>query len=172
MTAIQNKVLETARLILRELTMDDLDDLFTLYRDPDVRQYFPEGVLTYAETQEELEWIINVYYRQYGFGLWATIDKATGALVGRCGLLPWTIGESQEVEVAYLLAKPYWGRGLATEAAQAIVHYGLGHLWLKRLVCLIDPANLASIKVATKIGMAFERAVVIDGKGLLVYAMK
>src|SRR6185436_1818178 len=122
MTDLPTPILETKRLLLRTLTMDDLDDLYALYRDANVRKYFPEGTLTYEETKEELEWIIDVYYGQYGYGLWATIYKETGEFIGRCGLLPWTIENRQEVEVAYMLTKPYWGQGLATEAAQAILH--------------------------------------------------
>jgi RimJ/RimL family protein N-acetyltransferase len=157
MTDLQTKVLETKRLMLRRLTLDDLDALFALYSDPDVRKYFPEGTLTYEETKEELEWIINVYYGQYGFGLWATIYQETGEFIGRCGLLPWTIEQRLEVEVAYLLAKAYWGQGLGTEVAQAIVDYGFEQLQLSRLICLIDPENHASVKVARKIGMTFEK---------------
>ena len=92
--------------------MGDLDALADIYSDADVRKYFPEGTLTYEQTKEELEWIINVYYGQYGFGLWATTLKETNEFIGRCGLLPWTIDGRQEVEVAYLLAKAYWERGL------------------------------------------------------------
>jgi ribosomal-protein-alanine N-acetyltransferase len=171
MTDPQTKVLETKRLILRRLTLDDLDALFTLYRDAEVRKYFPEGTLTYAETREELEWIINVYYGQYGFGLWATLHKETGEFIGRCGLIPWTIEQRPEVEVAYMLAKAYWGQGLATEAAQAIVHYGFEQLQLSRLICLVDPANQASSKVARKIGMTLEKDGDINGERTLLYSI-
>lgn len=168
----QTNILETDRLILRCLTMDDLDALFALYRDPEVRIYFPEGTLTYQETKEELEWIINVYYAKYGFGLWATIHKDTGTFIGRCGLLPWTIEQRLEVEVAYLLDRRYWGQGLATEAAQAIARYGFAQLDVSRLICLTDPENKASQRVATKIGMTFEKEME-DEHGLsLVYSMQ
>jgi ribosomal-protein-alanine N-acetyltransferase len=171
MTDPQTKILETERLILRHLTADDVDALFALYRDPDVRKYFPEGTLTYEETKEELEWIINVYYGQYGFGLWATIHKDTGQFIGRCGLLPWTIDQRQEVEVAYMLDRAYWGQGLATEAARGIARYAFEELQISRLICLIDSENEASKAVATKIGMTFEKEV-DDGKGpALVYSM-
>ncbi len=170
MTDPQPKVLETKRLILRRLTTDDLDALFALYRDPEVRKYFSEGTLTYEETKEELEWIINVYYGQYGFGLWATIHKETGKFMGRCGLLPWTIEQRPEVEVAYMLAKAYWGQGLGTEVAQAIVQYGFEQLHLSRLICLIDPENEASIKVAKKIGMTLEKDGEINGERTLLYS--
>lgn len=163
-------VIETERLALRLLTLDDLDALAAIYRDKDVRKYFPEGTLTREQTKEELEWIINVYYGQYGFGLWATTHKETNEFIGRCGLLPWTIDGSPEVEVAYLLAKAYWGQGLGTEAAQAILAYGFERLRLSRLICLIDPANEASVKVAMKIGMRLEREAEIEGDLTLVYS--
>ncbi len=155
----QANILETPRLLLRNLTMNDLDDLFALYRDPEVRKFFPDGTLTYEQTKEELRWIIDVYYGKYGFGLWATIHKETGAFIGRCGLIPWTLEGRSEVEVAYLLAKTYWGQGLATEAAQAILGYGFERLPVERLICVIDPENRASVKVATKIGMTYKKEV-------------
>jgi RimJ/RimL family protein N-acetyltransferase len=163
-------VIETERLALRRLTMDDLDALAAIYADADVRKHFPEGTLTYEQTKEELEWIMNVYYGQYGFGLWATTLKETNEFIGRCGLLPWTIEGRPEVEVAYLLAKAYWEQGLGTEAARAIADYGFGELHLSRLICLIDPANEASVKVAVKIGMSLEREAEIDGEPTLVYS--
>lgn len=167
-------ILETNRLLLRPLTLDDLPILATLYRDPDIRRFFPEGTLTEAQTKEELEWIINVYYEQYGFGLWATIHKATDQFIGRCGLIPWTLEGQKEVEVAYLLDKAYWGQGLATEVAEAIRDYGFTQLGLSRLICLIDPGHYASRRVAEKIGMFLEQSLDgIDGDGIptLIYAM-
>jgi RimJ/RimL family protein N-acetyltransferase len=150
-------ILETPRLLLRHLLMDDLDALFALYNNEEVRRYFPEGRLTYDETREELEWFLNGHPSHPELGLWATIYRETGEFIGRCGLLPWTIDGHHEVEVAYLLDKKFWGQGLATEAAQALVQYGFEHLQLSRLICLIDRENEASIRVATKIGMAFEK---------------
>src|SRR4051794_34413131 len=130
-------VLKTARLWLRRLTMDDLDRLAVLYRDPDVRRYFPERVLTYEDTRKELEHIVNVLYPEYGYGLWATIHRESGELIGRCGLLPWKLDGRSEVEVAYLLDKKYWRQGLGAEAAQAIRDYAFNTLNLPRLICLI-----------------------------------
>jgi len=151
------KILETDRLILRHLLPTDLDSLYTLYCDEEVRRYFPEGTLTYEETREELEWFLNGHPEHPELGLWATIHKETNKFLGRCGLLPWTIDKRPEVEVAYLLGKEYWGQGLGTEAARAIVQYGFETLRLSRLICLIDRDNQASIKVASKIGMTFEK---------------
>ena len=150
-------ILETDRLILRHLVPGDLDSLFRLYRDPEVRRYFPEGTLTYEETKEELEWFLNGHPKQPQLGLWATVYKPNNQFIGRCGLLPWTIDQRPEVEVAYMLAKEYWGQGLGTEAARAILHYGFEQLHLSRLICLIDHENHPSIKVALNMGMTFEK---------------
>lgn len=163
------KILETKRLILRHLLPDDLDELFALYRDPEMRRYFPEGTLTYAETKEELAWHQNGHPGHPELGLWATLYKPTHQFIGRCGLLPWTIDGHFEVEVAYLIAKTHWGQGLATEAAQAILDYGFTQLGLERLVCLIDKENLASIRVAEKIGMTFEKEGEDDKGPFLLY---
>jgi len=150
-------ILETQRLILRHLTIDDLDELFSLYQDPEIRRYFPAGVLNYEDTKEELEWHMNGHPRHPELGLWATIHKETGRFIGRCGLLPWEIDGKLEIEIAYLLDKKFWHQGLATEAANGIMKYAFEKLHLSRLICLIDPDNIASQRVAEGIGMTLER---------------
>lgn len=152
-------ILETERLLLRHLILDDLEELFALYSDPEIRKYFPEGILTHDETKEELEWHMNGHPEHPELGLWATIHKETGKFLGRCGLLPWEIDSKLEVEIAYLLDKEFWGQGLASEAAKGILEYGFEKLNLTRLICLIDPQNVASQKVAKRIGMTLERSV-------------
>jgi ribosomal-protein-alanine N-acetyltransferase len=164
------KILETKRLILRHLGLGDLDNLFALYNDPEMRRYFPEGTLTYKETKAELEWFLNGHPKHPELGLWATINRETNQFVGRCGLLPWMIDGRYEVEVAYMIAKTHWGRGLGTETAQAILNYGFEKLELTRLICLIDHGNLASIKVAEKIGMRFEKEGRDENGPFLLYA--
>lgn len=151
------KILETKRLLLRHLELRDFDSLFALTSDPEMQRYIPEGALSYEETSELLTWYLNGHPRHPELGLWATVHKETGQFIGRCGLLPWTIDGRQEVEVAYMIAKRYWGQGLGTEAAQAILDYGFNNLGLSRLICLIDQENQASIRVAEKIGMSFEK---------------
>jgi ribosomal-protein-alanine N-acetyltransferase len=152
-------ILETQRLILRQLVMEDLDELFALYSDPEIRRYFPDGVKNYEDTKEELEWFLDGHPEHPELGLWATVHKETGKFIGRCGLLPWDIDGKFEVEIAYLLDKSFWGQGLATEAAKGILRYGFETLKLSRLICLIDPENIASQNVAKRIGMTLERRV-------------
>jgi ribosomal-protein-alanine N-acetyltransferase len=150
-------VLETERLAMRRFEPDDIEALFSLYRDPEVRRYFPEGTLSYAETRAEVEWYLHGHPQHPELGLWATLHKDTGQFIGRCGLLPWKIDGRDEVEIAYLIAKDFWGHGLGTEAAQGIRDYAFERLGLTRLICLIDERNRPSIRVAEKIGMVFEK---------------
>jgi RimJ/RimL family protein N-acetyltransferase len=151
------KILETDRLILRHLILEDLDDLYELYCDAEVVRYIPDAPKTLEETLKELKWHLNGHPKHPELGLWATIHKKTNRFIGRCGLLPWTLDGCEEVEVAYLISRQYWGQGLGTEAAQAVLEYGFEELNLSRLICLIDEENLTSKKVAEKIGMRFEK---------------
>ncbi|GAB1472245.1 GNAT family N-acetyltransferase [Chloroflexota bacterium] len=150
-------ILETPRLILRHQVIEDLDDLWALYQNPNITKYIPDAPRSREEAQEELEWHMHGHPRHPELGLWATIHKETGKFIGRCGLLPWEIDNQHEVEVAYTIAQEFWGQGLASEAAQAILQYGFKKLNLVRLVCLIDKDNVSSKKVAEKMGMLFEK---------------
>ncbi len=158
-------ILETPRLALRHLAPEDLNALFALYRDPEIRRYFPDGTRTLAQTRQELEWFRSGHPKHPELGLWATVERSSGAFLGRCGLLPWEIEGTHEVELAFLIDKARWGEGLGTEAASAIVSYAQRTLNLKRLICLITPGNAASVRVAQKVGMSFEREL-IDELGL------
>ena len=102
---------------------------------------------------------MNSHSEHPELGLWAAIHKEMRLFIGRCGLLPWEIDGKQEVEIAYLLDKLFWHKGLAAEAAQGILEFGFEKLNLSRLICLIDPENISSQKVAQRIGMKFERKV-------------
>ena len=167
-------ILETKRLILRHQIPADLDDLWALYCDPEITKYIPDAPRSREEAKEELEWHMNGHPKYPEFGLWATIHKETGKFIGRCGLLLGTIDGQQEVEVAYTIAQEYWGQGLGTEAAQAILQYGFEQLKLSRLVCLIVSENIASQKVAQKIGMSLEREVdgiAGDNFPILIYSI-
>jgi len=164
-------IVETDRLLMRRLVASDLDDLYALYRDPEIRRYFPEGTLTLDEAREELEWFLNGHPDHPALGLWATIHKPSGTFIGRCGLLPWTIDGVDEVEIAYLIAKPFQRQGLGAEAARALVRYGFETLGLKRLIALIDTAHEASIGTAEKAGLRYWKEVEIEGARSTVYGL-
>ncbi len=151
-------VLETARLTLRHLEPGDLDALAGIQADPEVMRFFPSGPRSRELTGQDLDRCIAVQ-AEHGFSLWATVDRADGRLIGRCGLLPQSLGGVQEVEIAYLIARSHWGLGLASEAAGAIRDYGLGPLGQTRLVSIIHRDNRASRRVAEKTGLIPERMV-------------
>ena len=150
-------VLSTRRLLLRHLEPGDLQPLYALYCDPEVRQYYPEGTRTLEETKEELEWFLHGHPRHLELGLWATVERSTGEFLGRCGLLPWHIQGKDEVEIAFMIKKERWREGLASEAAHGIIKHAHEVLGLRRLVCLVMLGNAASARVAEKVGMTFER---------------
>ena len=163
-------VLRTERLALRHFKPEDLEALFALYRDAEIRRYFPDGTRTLAETKEELEWHQHGHPRHPELGLWATVERSSGKLLGRCGLLPWTIDEAPEVELAFLIDKTRWGEGFATEAAWAICRHAQERLRLKRLICLVMYGNTASARVAQKVGMAYEREYTDDFGPCMIYS--
>lgn len=168
-------ILETPRLLLRHLEMQDIQELYSLYQDIDIRRYFPDGVLTYDDTREELEWYLHGHPQYHKLGLWATIHKESGKFIGRCGMLPWEIDGKPEIEIAYLLGKEFWHQGLAREAAYGVLFYGFEKLHLTRLICLMHPENIASRKVAERIGMKLESQVndvAGDSFPTLLYAME
>ncbi len=167
-------ILETKRLLLRRQVSEDLDALWALYCDSAITKYIPDAPRSREAAREELEWHMHGHPRYPELGLWATIHKASGKFIGRCGLLPWTIDGQREVEVAYTIVQEYWGQGLATEAARGILDYGFTELNLSRLICLIDPENVASQRVAEKIGLTLEKKVDgIDGDNYptLIYSI-
>ncbi len=137
-------IVQTPRLILRKFRHDDLDELCRLYEDSDIRRFFPEGVLSRAQTNAELDWFLNGGWPAHPeLGLWAAIHRQSNRFIGRCGLIPWTIDNQVEIEIAYLLAKEFWRQGLASEIGAAIVQYAFTDLGLKRLIALIDRDHIA-----------------------------
>jgi ribosomal-protein-alanine N-acetyltransferase len=145
------------RLLLRHLDPQDLESLHELYRDPVIRKYYPNGIRTLQETEEDLNWFLHGHPYHPELGLWATVERKTGEFLGRCGLLPWEIQGSDEVELAFMIKKERLREGLATEAAQGIIKYSHEVLGLRRFVCRTIPGNAASVGVAQKVGMSFER---------------
>ncbi len=163
-------VAQTSRLILRQLTLDDVNDLAAIYADPVVMRFFG-STYTCESTKQWLEERVFKCYEQRKWGLWATIYKIDNKLIGRCGLIPQLVDGQEEVEIGYLLAKEYWGKGLATEAACVSRDYGFEKLGKNRLISLIDPDNVASQKVAKKVGLTYEKDTYMWNKTVRIYAM-
>ena len=153
MSRVNGILLETERLVLRRVTLSDLDDMTRLNRDPEVMRYIGDGaVWTRAQSEARIRRIQKVYTIFPGLGLWIGEEKNERRFVGAYALI--YIPNTVEVEVGYRLCKSAWGRGLATEGARALVRYGLVELGLDRVVGLTHPGNDASKQVLMKAGLA------------------
>ena len=144
-------ILETERLLLREMTPNDLESLCRTLKDDKVMAAY-EGAFDDAMVGE---WLENQFrrYREDGFGLWAVILKETGQWVGRCGLTWQEFDGRQVLEVGYLLERAYWHNGYATEAAVACKEYAFQNLHAREVYSIIRDSNTASQRVAMRNGM-------------------
>jgi len=162
--------LETERLRLRLFTLDDLPAMYELSTDPDVIKYADTPVKDMAEARQRLEQGPLADYQKYGYGRFAVELKETGEVIGFCGIkyLP----EIDLPEVGYRYLKEYWGRGIGTEAAKACVRFARDDLKVNKLVALIIPENIASIRVAEKLGMSRGPLIHVYDEDVLQYEMK
>ena len=155
--------IETTRLVLRHFTAFDEHDLAGLLSDPNVMQ-FSLGVKSPVQIRTWLNERLEDQEQNPSRCLLAVLLKKSEQFIGYCGLLEYKdIGGRPEIEIGYRLIKSEWGHGYATEAATAIRDYGFRELNRKRLIALIDPENFGSIAVAKKIGMSYEKEIMMKG---------
>ena len=174
--------LETERLRLRPLALDDLDAIASFYADPEVIRYLGVGrPMSRTDSERSVQRMVRSWDLD-GFGQFAVERKEDGAVVGRCGFLVWeaatltatTEAEATgpiELEIGYALGRPYWGRGYATEAARAVRDHALGPMGRERLIAFIRHDNVRSRRVAEKLGMHHERDVVLMGIPAQLFAL-
>lgn len=144
-------MLETERLLMRELRQEDFDELRKILQDPEVMVAY-EGAFTDQEVQDWLDRQLS-RYREDGFGLYAVLLKETGALIGQCGLTLQNWKDQKLLEIGYLLQKAYWHKGYATEAAKAWKEYAFTVLGAEKVCSIIRETNTASRSVAVRNGM-------------------
>lgn len=148
--------LTTDRLVLRRFDGRDWETLARFYADDVVMRHMAPGRgLPRAEAEQRAKSNIHNFNDQWdrrGYGVWAVEDRASGRLLGQCGLR-W-IPEAEQTELLYLLTKTVWGRGLATEAGRATLDFAFGSTALKTLIALTAPANKASQRVLGKLGFS------------------
>jgi RimJ/RimL family protein N-acetyltransferase len=165
---ISNVGLETARLKLRMFAERDVDALATLYADAETMRYVGEGkTFNRQETWRAVSSMLG-HWLLRGYGMWAVELKGTGEMIGRAGFINpegWP-----GFELGWMIAKPYWGRGYATEAAEAALAFAFRELAQDKVISLIRRDNLPSIRVAEKIGAQFDSEVDVLGAPALVYA--
>ncbi|UCD98001.1 MAG: GNAT family N-acetyltransferase [Chloroflexota bacterium] len=143
--------LETFRLILRPFTQGDVEPLHRILGIPGVLQYFPNSDTPGLDRVKRLVQRQINHWSEFNYGWWAVETKTGSGLIGWSGLqyLP----ETNETEIGYLFAKPYWGQGLASESASAGLDYGFTRLKIPEIVGIVHPENIASRRVLEKIGL-------------------
>ena len=157
-------ILETERLLLREMTQDDLPALQGILQDEET-MYAYNGAFDEAETQAWLDRQLS-RYAQYGFGLWAVVLKESGGMIGQCGLTmqPWRGDEV--LEVGYLFNRAFWHHGYATEAARGCMEYAFDRLGAREVCSIIRETNLPSRRVAERNGMTVRDSWVKHYRGI------
>ncbi len=148
-----NLKIETERLLLRPFTLDDLDSFALICADPEVMRFIGKGKPLDKQTVEQQMVAWMALYKEQGFGLLALTLKENKKLLGFCGLLRQTVDEELYIELGYRLARNAWSKGIATEAAQAMRDYAFNQLGIEMLISIIQIDNIASKRVAQKVGM-------------------
>ena len=167
--ALPAPVIETTRLQMRRWTNIDRDAFKAMTTDPDVMRFVHDGrPFTDAEVDAALASTIEHY--ALGFGDWAILQRGETTIMGESGLT--TLPETGEIEITWLLQRPYWSQGFGFEAATAVRDHAFRVLGLKRLVASIEPRNERSIFIAEKLGMRVDSTLVQRGREMLKYAIE
>lgn len=144
--------LKTPRLVFRAFTEEDVDPMHQILSGEGVLRYFPPTDPLPRDRVHKMVLGLLRHWDEHGYGLWAVESRPEGELMGRCGLQ--YLAELDEVEIDFILGRPFWGQGFGTEAARASVRYGFEGLGLERVVGITHVENRASQRVLEKLGMA------------------
>ncbi len=148
------KSIETPRLIIRKMNLDDIDDMFLFTSDPEMLKFTP--IYDLSKDKAGLSQYIKKVLKNYKEGLpdyWAIVLKGKNKVIGIISL---DVISKYKADIGYAISRQYWKNGYATEATKAIINYGFKTLKLKRIEATCDPRNSASIKVLKKCGMKYE----------------
>jgi RimJ/RimL family protein N-acetyltransferase len=167
---MRSYVIETARLRLRPLVAEDLDAIHGIWVEPGARRYLWDDEQISREKAETVLASSVESFENCGFGIWAVIHRENGDLIGFCGLR--FLDGTPEIELIYGISTPYWGMGLATEAARAAIRYGFEEGGLGRIVGIADTENIASRRVLEKAGMRFEQHTSDEGRNETHYEIR
>ncbi|WP_310603916.1 GNAT family N-acetyltransferase [Anaerosporobacter sp.] len=165
------EITKTKRLVIRELTVDDIKIMYQIYQDPKVKEFI-DDIDNYLQTEidKHKAYIKNVY-SFFGYGLWGVFKKDSNELIGRCGIQNRTIDERMEIELGYLLDGNHWGMGYALECTKAVLSYAFEYLGIQRIVASIDTRNVRSIGLAKKIGMDLEKEITDNNHQCYLYVI-
>ncbi|TWT61854.1 anhydro-N-acetylmuramic acid kinase [Rubinisphaera italica] len=164
------KLPETERLRLRQMGPSDIDFLCEILSNPEVMRFYPKQYTR----EEAYEWLDRQMgrYEEFGHGLWLVERKQDGRLVGQAGVVSQKIQGELWLEVGYMIHSQYWKRGFASEAAIACRDYAFNELNVEQVCSLIQPANIASQRVALKNQMKPHRLVQHYDKDHLQYIVQ
>jgi len=160
-------VLSTERLLLRMLEERDFEEYAAIHMDAEVTKFTARAYLDRLDSWKHMAMIVGHWHLR-GFGMWGVFERDTERLVGRVGFhqpATWP-----DFELGWTMGRASWGKGYAPEAARTCLDYAFEVMKRKRVISLIDPANVASIRVAEKIGETVDGEVTIGGHRLIVYA--
>lgn len=161
-------MLETERLVLRRFTANDADAIFSMRRDADIMRFIREP----QSREETVNWLklVSSHWEDEKIGFCAVVEKSSDKIIGWCGL--WRLKETSEPEVGYAIAKEFWGKGYATEAARRFLEYGFNELNFNEIVAVARPENIASRRVMEKLGMRYDYTGEFYEKRLVHYSIK
>ncbi|HZZ81475.1 MAG TPA: GNAT family N-acetyltransferase [Gemmataceae bacterium] len=164
-------MIETERPILREFTLDDAAAFYPLVTDPAVTRYTGDAglVRTLEEARNSLRDRPIADYRKHGFGRLACVLKSTGQIIGFAGLK--FLDDLNEVDIGYRFVPEHWGKGLATEACQPLMRYGFDVLKLDRIIGLVEPEHIASVRVLEKLGLRYAGMIEIRSSAVARYVL-
>jgi ribosomal-protein-alanine N-acetyltransferase len=166
-------IFETARLKFRAFNNQDFNILYPLLSDPLVMAHSRDGFLDMEGTKIYLEKRIIKPFVKQGWGRYALFDKFNIEFVGFCGLTVHTLDDNQEyVELGYKIIRKFWNQGYATEAAIGVKDYAKDVLGIKEIISIIESSNLASIKVAQKVGLSFWKKSFFNNEIVDIYKAK
>jgi RimJ/RimL family protein N-acetyltransferase len=155
-------ILATERLVLRELVPDDAPFMLALLNDPAyILNIADRGVRDFEGARRYLEERWRASYAEHGFGLWAVVQRETGACTGLCGLI--RRAGLDDVDIGYAFLPAFRGQGFAVESALGVKAYARDVVGLTRLVAVVTPGNDRSIRVLERLGMRFERTLRLPG---------
>ena len=161
-------VLATERLTLRELAAGDLDFVAGMLSHPEVMRFYPKQY----SREESQAWIERQIqrYADHGHGLWLVAERGSQSPVGQVGLMMQEVEGTWEAEIGYLVHRPFWRRGYASEAARGVREYAFDVLKRAKVISLIRPENVPSQGVARTLGMTPQREVDFKGFRHIVFA--
>lgn len=164
-------IAQTDRLILRELEPADAAAIHGVFSEPEATRF---ALRVHSNLRQTADWIEAVRrgYGKLGFGPWAVVLKSDGSVIGYSGCSLIRIDGVEERELGYRILPSHQRRGLGTEATAAARDFAFGQLNFPRLVAAIQPANVASVRVAEKIGMVLERNTTFHGVAVALYAVE